>query len=136
MNGRCNGRCAPPKQVDQTLAIDLAKQWLGAINKERVSLLKNKVLGPRDTLPPGVERALSMERRFKFKYRGMKNIKASALEEKDFKNRNIVRDFAKQGIHYNTTNAPTPSSDTVKLLLLRSSHKHGHGIRRHCDNLS
>jgi hypothetical protein len=66
--------------------------------------LKNKVLGPRDTLPPGVERALSMERRFKFKYRGMKNIKASALEEKDFKNRNIVRgDFAKQGIHYNTT---------------------------------
>jgi hypothetical protein len=63
-----------------------------------------------------------MEVRFKNKYRDMGKIKISAMTkealDKILKTRAIVRgDRAKQGIHYNTTNAPTPAPDTVRAFL-------------------
>ena len=111
-----------PKTIEQALRGPLAAHWLRSINRERDSLVKNGVLGPgQDTPPPDVD-ALNMELRFKNKYRDMGKIKISAMTaealDKVLKTRAIVRgDRAKQGIHYNTTNAPTPAPDTVRAFL-------------------
>ena len=111
-----------PKTIEQALQGPLKEHWLRSINKERASLVKNEALGPAHDSPPPDVQALGMEVRFKNKYRDVGKIKISAMTkealDKILKTRAIVRgDRAKQGVHYNTTNAPTPAPDTVRAFL-------------------